>query len=389
MNKNTLFILNVPDFPLGYAFSHQIFSISKSAVTGGANVIILNNSIPKEAFSNKIQSLNGEIEGIKFEYLSGFFQKINTFERAFSKIKGFIREFSTLMSYRGRGGKRNLMISYVPVFLFLYYRILCWLFGYSLTISIMEYHIAFSTKNFLKRVSYYFFDRIAIKLADKILVISPNLEQFIEANAPSKKVMLIPALINEIKPISKDRSIQNKFIFCGSAEYYDIIKFIVKAWEQARKSDSCSLSLIINGNATSLQELKAWLSKQNFASDIFLQSDLTDEELLNSYDRATALLIPLMKNKKDFYRFPHKISQYLASGRPVITSDFGIVPYYLKHGLNALIAKLDDIDDFSNQMKFVLKNPIRAQEIGLTGKKTASELFLATQYSDSLNKFLF
>ena len=48
------------------------------------------------------------------------------------------------------------------------------------------------------------------------------------------------------------------------------------------------------------------------------------------YKNATAHLIPLSNSIQDTARFPNKISEYLASAKPIITTDVGEIKHYFK-----------------------------------------------------------
>ena len=193
MNQNILIILNVPDFPFGFAFSHQILSISQIIFSNKGEVLILNNSIPKKKFTEKIRDLNCEFNGVCFKYTAGLYESdLSKLRIIIFRIIGFFKELGLILKSKNRNAKSCIMISFVSFVLFLYYRILSWLSGYKLIISIMEYHRAISVRNPLKKLSFFLFDSLALKMADGIIAISPNLYEYAKRKAPSKKIILIP-----------------------------------------------------------------------------------------------------------------------------------------------------------------------------------------------------
>ena len=47
------------------------------------------------------------------------------------------------------------------------------------------------------------------------------------------------------------------------------------------------------------------------------------EDIPPRYVGASALLIPIEDTVQDYARFPHKIGEYLASGNPIISTNYG------------------------------------------------------------------
>ena len=97
--------------------------------------------------------------------------------------------------------------------------------------------------------------------------------------------------------------------------------------------------------------------------------------LLAAYQHAAALLIPLQDDLRSRARFPSKVGEYLASGRPVVTTRVGEVERFLRDGDTAYIAVPDDIAAFSDKMAAVLEDPARADLIGASGRRRAEEMF--------------
>ena len=119
-----------------------------------------------------------------------------------------------------------------------------------------------------------------------------------------------------------------------------------------------------------------------------LFSNLSYESLMQLYIDAMALLIPLTGSIRDTARFPHKICEYLASGNPMITTNYGEIPYYFRAEENALIADKFEVNSFSEQMQFVIDNPQQAARIGEEGKKTGRKYFHYQSYGEQLTSMI-
>ena len=62
----------------------------------------------------------------------------------------------------------------------------------------------------------------------------------------------------------------------------------------------------------------------------------------SSTPAAHGLLIPLFDDVRSTARFPTKIGEYLASGRPIVTTAVGEMPRYFEDGVTAFISAPDD-----------------------------------------------
>ena len=101
-----------------------------------------------------------------------------------------------------------------------------------------------------------------------------------------------------------------------------------------------------------------------------------------------ALLIPLRPTFQDIARFPHKIGEYLASGNPVISTNYGEVKYYFRDMDNMLIAENYDVQEFAEKMQYVINNINEVKRIGLNGKELALKQFNYQAQGEVIDKFL-
>ncbi len=110
--------------------------------------------------------------------------------------------------------------------------------------------------------------------------------------------------------------------------------------------------------------------------------------IIHLLSQCHALLIPLSPTLQDIARFPHKIGEYLASGNPVISTDYGEVNHYFNDMENMLLAETYDINVFAEKMQFVINHPEESKDIGLKGKESCSKKFDYRNLAEPLNNFL-
>ena len=352
----------------------------------GFRVFVINNrAVDKSLFKGRIDN-SGSYNGIDFEFTPSNLVKPTSFIKR--RINNFSGRMNELRLIHKKSIKDNidLMIFY-PTGKFtelLYYRFFSKIYKYPLIVHYVEYRSAFkSRENFLVKYNDKLFDKYLTFLSDGVIPISNFLVDKLRERSDIDYIKIPPlvdfSLFNSTKMMS-----EKYFLYVGSVGYYDVIELIIQSFEQI-KNDDFKLYLVLSGNINSISDR---ISKSIKKKTIRVFSNLEYEELIDLYCNAKALLIPLRDNIQDKARFPQKISEYLASKKPVITTGFGEILFYFKDKENAIIAKKDNKEEFSKAMKFVIDNPKKATNIGLKGYITGLKYFDKKNYSYQINNFL-
>jgi glycosyltransferase involved in cell wall biosynthesis len=258
-------------------------------------------------------------------------------------------------------------------------------------LNYVEYYSALKKKwyHFGSRLNDKLFDKYAPSLTDAVFPISEFLVSHVKRISPRKKFLKIPVLTDFDKYQSAEFLRDQKyFLFCGDATYKEIVLFIIESFELIAGNTSFFLYLVIGGNENDITDIKSYISNCKQSSKIKLFSRLTEKDLYTFYRNASALLIPLRPTFQDTARFPHKTGEYLASGNPVISTNYGEIKFYFQDKENMLLADQYDPKLFAEKMQFVIDKPDQAKKIGLKGKEIASRLFDYRSWSRPLNSFL-
>jgi glycosyltransferase involved in cell wall biosynthesis len=215
------------------------------------------------------------------------------------------------------------------------------------------------------------------------------ISQYLEESVKEKKSQLLSIKIPPLFDFNKfdfKQNIEKKsyFLYVGYAGYIKPILKILDSFEIIN-DNSYYLYLILHGN---LDEVENRIKKHPKKDLIKLNTKLEYEALIQYMFDAKALLIPLEDSIKDIARFPNKISEYLATKRPIITTNYGEIKYYFKDQENALIADSDEPEEFSSKMEFVISNPQKSEEIGANGNKIGLKYFNNINYREPLITFI-
>ena len=390
-NKKYFVYLGSSGFPYGLAEIKKMTLISKSLVLKDHSVTIINKKGVHSSKNYPDLKVSGNSEGINYVYTSGdpFFNK-NFSKRNLLKIKGILNEFQLLYKLRKDKQLDYAILSTHSFTSIFYYAVLSKLFGFKTILNHVEYYsgVKMNRSNVGKWINDKLYDQYAPLLVDISFPISEFLIDHLKKITPNKKYFKIPVLAEFEKYNGVETLEEPKyFFFSGAAAYTEIIMFIIDSFNRLKNS-SAYLYLGVKGSEADLTQIRKYISNNFQKEKIKLFTTLTEKQLYNYYQNATALLIPLRPTIQDKARFPHKIGEYLASGNPVISTNYGEVKYYFIDGETMLIADSYNIESFSNKMQFVIDNPVEAQKIGKNGQTLASSDFDYKNYGAKIIDFL-
>jgi len=389
IDKMSKYIIHIGmnGFPFGTAaVNHSIF-ICKAMQVKGQHILLLNNKAVHNRNIPVSLSRWGETEGMIYHYTTfSPYRSKNFIVRNTEKVIGVLNEILFIIKLKITGQLKAALL-YLPNNSFgglVYYRFLSKLLCFPIVLNQTEYFSGFDEKKkYLKRASDKYFDKYSYYFADGYLLISDYIRLKVFFGRKEKPFVKVPPLVDVelFSNLSKEK--HQTFVFCASTAYLEVIFFAIDAFEKVENL-SYRLILIVNGDQLVINKLMQRIKISEKAALIDLFSNLKYLDLLSHYYNAAALLIPLRPTIQDSARFPQKISEYLASGNPIITTNIGEVKNYFIDRENALIAEEYNVELFAQKMNFVINNPKEAEKIGLLGKKIAMKLFHYRSYSDKL-----
>jgi glycosyltransferase involved in cell wall biosynthesis len=377
-------------FPYGFAGVQRALLISKGLRNAGANVTVISRKGIYDPKNNPNLKSGGEFEGIKFVFTSRTPYRPNKFmTRNFFKLKGLINEI--IYFYKlNTNFIDSALLSTRQFSLLIYYRLISKILKISLILNCVELNSAINSRHgLLDKINDYLYEKYVFTFIDGILPISDFLVNFAKKSPSNIPYLKIPVLcdFNKFK-CTKQKSEKKYFLFCGSAGYLEIIIFILQAFDLLKNNNQVLLYLILHGNSKQLSAANSEINKTEKKKLIKAFSNLPYNQLVNIYTNALGLLIPIRPNLEDNARFPHKIGEYTASGKPIITTNYGEIPNYFVDNDSALIAKNYSIYEFADKLNFVITNPKKAIEIGKKGRLIGLNNFNYEIYGPKIKSFI-
>ncbi len=390
-NKRIIY-LGCSGFPYGLAEVQKIILISKSLVLEGNDVtVICKRGVHDKNRHSNLKSF-GKYQGIDYIYTPGTpFRNERFVIRNLLKIKGVIKEIVLLHKMQKNRRIDYAILSTHSFSAILYYYLLSKLYKFKTVLNYVEYSSGIKKKwnEIDKKINDKLFDKFAPHLTSASFVISDFLIDHIRKVSPNKKYLKIPGLTDfekyaEVEILKKEKY----FLFCGSTAYKEIIQFCIDSFSLLDSDESFFLYLVINGTEGDMIEVRDHVNNHPKKDKIRIFSKLTEKQLYTHYKNAVALLIPLRPTLQDVARFPHKTGEYMGSGNPVISTNYGEIKNYFKDMDNILLADTYDINRFADKMQFVVNNPELAKKIGENGRNIANTLFHYPNRAAVINNFL-
>ena len=383
-------------FPYGSAIVYRMLQIATILNNIGYKTLVIN----RRGLHNKEYSIR---EGIKvygkFKDISYIHTSLNSYRpnnyivRNIFKAFGFVIEFLIIIYQRIFCNSKLMVCNSTDLTTLRYYFYLSRLFRLKFVYDYVEFVDSLNNRdaNSISELKLKFDNNIN-KYADFHIVISKYLDVYLsELDGKAKKIIIPPTQnFNFFDNIQKLSSNQKYFMYCGGIGYINAIKFVINAYSKssATENDIMLYLVISGGDSKTMKQLQREIDELSCCKNIFILSQLPYDLLISYYKSSEALLLPLRNTIQDMARFPFKICEYLASKRPIITSNVGVVSEYFVDKDDALIAIPNDIDSFVEKMNFVVFNSFAANEIGNKGYLLGKNKFNNDLYNTNLLNLL-
>jgi hypothetical protein len=106
------------------------------------------------------------------------------------------------------------------------------------------------------------------------------------------------------------------------------------------------------------------------------------------YKTADVLMIPLRNTLQDIARFPHKIGEYSAAKRPILTTNLGEPNLYFEDGVSAILADEFSQSSYLKKLSAIVTSKKKLDEIGLEGYKIGINNFDYHAQGNALIRFI-
>jgi glycosyltransferase involved in cell wall biosynthesis len=137
------------------------------------------------------------------------------------------------------------------------------------------------------------------------------------------------------------------------------------------------IHLIVAGEGTQPEknEMSSLIIQLDLIEKVHYIGRISSNEIPAFLHRAKLLASCRPKSIQSDYGFPTKIVEYLASGKPTVTTAPGELAFYLKDRVTAFVANSADPNTFASKMLEVLQDYDFAMKVAQNGKELVRDKF--------------
>jgi glycosyltransferase involved in cell wall biosynthesis len=226
----------------------------------------------------------------------------------------------------------------------------------------------------------WMYSAVMFRWSNGALPISHEIEDRIRVLAkPGYPLCLVPVLVDPAEKNAKIRaelqreSLHPVFLWCGSVDGYqrDVL-FLIDALAQLTSPVGQTAILRIVGpcSETGRAELMDYVRSKNISEErLDIAGFVSESQLWNYCIQAEALLMPLWEDDRSSTRFPTKLGQYLAAGRPIVTAQIGEIKHFLT-AETAMFYPSGDATGLACSLDTLLADPALGDRIALNATQT-------------------
>lgn len=248
----------------------------------------------------------------------------------------------------------------------------------------------------LAKYNQILYEKFILKKADRIFLFTNYLENKYKKNINGDKLFrTIPSMIdlnsfiqqqsNNITEIKQDKInilLQKdsvRIVYAGACDRTNGLKFSLECFAEIINKINIKVEIIFFFVYGNVDKVKAICNKLNIIDYVYFFKPVYPKYIPAIYDHADILVLPEHGDVVANAGFPGKTSEYLASGKAIISTIFSDLTDYLINEYNAMISPIGDKKTYCANLKRLIEDKDLREKLGSNAIKTAKEKFDAKE----------
>jgi glycosyltransferase involved in cell wall biosynthesis len=362
-------------FPEGNAATNRVYTYAKGFNENGLRVHVI-------CFGSEYNTVgDGMINGIYFYHPFGQRKRSKYFIiRRWQKL---LKYFKTIILLR-RIDKEDKIITITVYTMLLFTHLFAWSLSRinksKLIKECGEHPLRLYQNGALKKGQGLIKLNIESSLCDGIFCISQFLVNFYKHHGlPQRKLFLVPSTVDPARFIQTgEKLFPYPYIgyFGGLTFVRDNIDILIMAFAMIT-SKHPDLHLVMGGFCSEKEkkQIENLILKYKISLKVVLLKYLTRQEIIRYIIHSDILVMVRGNDMESQASFPCKLTEYLATSKPVVTVNVGEISDYLTDGVNSFLVEPGDCNGLAEKLDYVLNNYELALEIAQRGKQLTSTIF--------------
>jgi glycosyltransferase involved in cell wall biosynthesis len=375
-------------FPDGQAATNRVYTYAKGFKENGINVHVV-------IFSSAYNEVhNGQVDGIS--YYHPFEQKKRSnsfFMRSLKKLKKYVKTYRLLKKINKEdkiiaiNSWTNLLSTHLTVW------ILSKLLGTKLITECSEHPLKDFQGGAVNRkigLAKFF---IESRLCDGILCISRFIVDYHKKKGVNeRKLFLLPSTVDPSRFIQQgERPVNERYVgYFGSLTFVrDSVDVLIKAFADVRKKHP-DVYLVLGGFCTDevRKQIVDLINELKISDRVKLVEYLTRQEILRYITHADVLVMVRSLDLESSASYPSKLTEFLATGKPVLSVNVGEISDFLTDGENAFLVEPGNPPAITDKLNQILNNYELAVQAGQKGKELTASVFNYNYQSKRMIDFI-
>jgi glycosyltransferase involved in cell wall biosynthesis len=362
-------------FPEGHAATNRIYTYAKGLQENGVNVTVI-------CFSNDyLDQPNGVAEGIPYYNVFNRQVRSDSFlARRWHKFMKYVRTVRVLKAIQKKDKiiaiNRWSDIPFTQFYIWLISRFM----GIKVITECNEHPLRYHQEGTWRKRAGLFRFKMDAFFSDGILCISKYLVRFHqERGVPDKKLFLIPSTVDPTRFANTgERPLKEFYIgYFGSLTFRrDDIAVLIDAFSILRKQHN-TVKLVLGGFCTDTERRKIVdrISEKGITDNVILVEYLARNEILRYIKHADILVMVRAKDLESDASYPSKLTEFLASGQPVLSVNVGEVADFVQDNVAAYLVPPGDSMAMAEKLAWMIDHYDEAKAAGVKGQELTQTIF--------------
>ncbi len=238
-----------------------------------------------------------------------------------------------------------------------------------------------------------YLEKLALKTADRVIVICPHLLDLANKTYPSQKYVLIENCLSDVdfSRVTEDNRIEVReklsippdykvVVYIGTLEHYQGIDLLINSLPFVLKTNPQVKYVIVGGLTEQIKVFKNLAESLGVAESVIFISQRETEEMPDYLALADVLVSPRAKGTNT----PLKIYDYLKSGKPVVATNLLTHTQVLNQ--NTAVLTEPNPEKFAEGVISILKNSGLSAKISEEARKIADSKYSEREYIIKIKK---
>lgn len=230
------------------------------------------------------------------------------------------------------------------------------------------------------------------KLRGMFVISTALKEAYLSRGAKSVTVVNMTVDANRFAGLKKDEKAERYIAYCGTASNNkDGVDDLIKAFAIVHQTHP-DIKLYIMGKTPTKEDASgnlALVEQLGLAESVVFKGVIPAAEMPWMLVNAEVVALARPDSLQARCGFPTKLGEYLLSENPVVVTNVGDIPLFLKDGETALLSKDRNPEEFASKLLWALDNPREAAEIGHRGAQVAIKAFNYRTESEKIVRTIF